>query len=259
MVGTFAYGFVSPGRPLRPSAVICSPFAEEIAPCAPAAPAATDHTEKEGQRDLDIPYPSSYLIFTYSPTIDPSTTLGAPLLISCNSSYLFSSLLLFLSTTTPQLPILPSRPKKGTPTARNLERMELDFDDIDIPISDARLSHLSPVPSSAVPVNAANNLSSSGIGSKRGHKAAGRKGADAGSNVLDKQLQGADQDDHDLEDGLLVGDDDVMDGTGLMDWQSIDTGGECIKRGSEQLDTATLMTSFLIGLLLFCSRNPISP
>lgn len=137
--------------------------------------------------------------------------------------------------------------------------MELDFDDIDIPISDARLSHLTPVPSSAVPVNAANNGSSSGIGSKRGHKSAGRKGADAGSNVLDKQLQGADQDDHDLDDGLLVGDDDVMDGTGLMDWQSIDTGGECIRRGSEQLDTAKLMTSSLTGLLLFCSRKTISP
>jgi hypothetical protein len=109
--------------------------------------------------------------------------------------------------------------------------MELDFDDIDIPISDARLSHLSPVPSSAVPVNAANKLSSSDIGSKRGHKAAGRKGAGAGSNVHDKQLQGADQDDHELDDGLLIGDDDVMDGTGLMDWQSIDTGGECIRRG----------------------------
>jgi hypothetical protein len=137
--------------------------------------------------------------------------------------------------------------------------MELDFDDIDIPISDARLSHLSPVPSSAVPVNAANNGSSSGIGSKRGHKGAGRKGAGAGSNVLDKQLQGADQDDHDLEDGLLIGDDDVMDGTGLMDWQSIDTGGQCIRRGSEQLDTATLMTSSITGLLLFCSRKTISP
>lgn len=64
VVGTFACGFVSPGRcppPLRPSAVICSPFAEEIAPCAAsaaAAPAAPDHTEREGQRDLDIPYPS---------------------------------------------------------------------------------------------------------------------------------------------------------------------------------------------------------
>jgi hypothetical protein len=137
--------------------------------------------------------------------------------------------------------------------------MELDFDDIDIPISDARLSHLSPVPSSAVPVNAANKLSSSDIGSKRGHKAAGRKGAGAGSNVHDKQLQGADQDDHELDDGLLIGDDDVMDGTGLMDWQSIDTGGDCLRQGPEQLDTATLMTSFLIGLLLFCSRNPISP
>jgi hypothetical protein len=108
--------------PARPSAVICSPFAEEIAPCAPAAAAATDHTEKEGQRDLDIPYPIHPDILTIIISLrshphshtQSSTILGAPLSPLLSSSFLppqpSSSL------------FSPSRPKKGTLIARNTRK-----------------------------------------------------------------------------------------------------------------------------------------
>ena len=96
--------------------------------------------------------------------------------------------------------------------------MELDFDDIDIPISDARLSHLSPRLSSAVPVTTSTAGKRTG---QSGGSAAGKKGGLARSNVLD-------HDEDEDDDGLLVhGVDGMEDGsTGLMDWQSIEAGGE---------------------------------
>ena len=89
--------------------------------------------------------------------------------------------------------------------------MELDFDDLDIPISDANLSHLT---------------SSSSSGNGNGHGAEGSAGLDMSrkqgrSSTFDLGGEGDDDDD-----GGAAGLSSKGGGLGMMDWQSIDPGGE---------------------------------
>lgn len=104
--------------------------------------------------------------------------------------------------------------------------MDLDFDDLDIPISDANLSHLT-------------SSSTSGNGS-RDVNGGGRGG---GKNVLTRldvpgkqgRLNTFDRMDyHDVVDDEIEDEDEDQVGAlgtggmgmGMMDWQSIDPGGE---------------------------------
>jgi hypothetical protein len=90
--------------------------------------------------------------------------------------------------------------------------MELDFDDLDIPISDANLSHLT---------------SGSNAGNGNGHGASGSAGLDMSrkqgrSSTFDLvgEVDGDDE-------GGAAGLGTTGGGLGMMDWQSIDPGGKC--------------------------------
>lgn len=108
--------------------------------------------------------------------------------------------------------------------------MELDFDDIDIPISDARLSHLSPTVPHVLPVG------STSIVTKKagGRNGPGSKGKRNAANVHHHHHQHEDV--LDLDDGLSVDEDEGMeDPAGMMDWQSIEAGGQFIPRARTHL------------------------
>ena len=91
--------------------------------------------------------------------------------------------------------------------------MELDFDDLDIPISDANLSHLT---------SGSNSGNGNGTGGSVGLDMARKQGRSSTFDLVG-EVDGDDDDG-----GGAVGLGTAGGGLGMMDWQSIDPGGECL-------------------------------